>query len=90
MRIRQKGMGVIYKLTSPSGKGYVGKTVRPLADRLASHKCMSQHSCRALKNAIEKYGWSSFRVEVLAEAPAQERRAEAMRAGWLKRKGLVA
>lgn len=57
-------MGIIYKLTSPSGKAYVGQTVQKLAARIGGHRSRSR--CFAIGNAIKKYGLEAFDVEVLA------------------------
>lgn len=55
---------VIYKFTSPSGKSYVGQT-NDYARRMQQHK--STKACRGLSNAIAKYGWESFKVEILKD-----------------------
>ena len=52
-------MGFIYMLTSPSGKSYIGQTIRPIEERLKQHKLPS-NKCFALANAIQKYGWENF------------------------------
>lgn len=31
-------MGFLYMLTSPSGKSYIGQTIRPIEERLKEHK----------------------------------------------------
>lgn len=58
-------MGVIYKITSPSGKGYVGQTKRPLNKRLERHRDLKWGNCKLLKRAIVKYGWHTMQVQVL-------------------------
>lgn len=58
-------MGIIYKLTSPSGKSYIGQTHKSLEYRIQRHK--SEKRKRPLMNAIAKYGFDSFVVEVLHE-----------------------
>lgn len=52
-------MGYIYILTSPSGKSYVGQTTREIEERLGEHQ---EHTsaCRAIRNAIQYYGWDRF------------------------------
>ena len=50
---------VIYLLTSPSGKHYVGQTV-DYERRMIEHKCKSCKSMTKLYNAIQKYGFDSF------------------------------
>ena len=38
-------MGFIYMLTSPSGKSYIGQTIRPIGKRLTEHQLQSS-KCR--------------------------------------------
>jgi group I intron endonuclease len=55
----------IYKLTCiNNGKIYVGKSVC-IKTRLAQHKRCGKNAGKLLKNAILKYGWNSFKVEIL-------------------------
>ena len=61
-------MGVIYKLTSPSGKIYIGQTRQKWITRMRQHKnsiYVDDGGCRLLKKAIKKYGWNKFEKEVL-------------------------
>ena len=46
--------GIIYKITSPSGKVYVGQTVHTLEERIKGHNKKSTN-CTLLKRAIDKY-----------------------------------
>jgi len=55
--------GTIYKITSPSGKGYVGQTVQPLWKRMYGHKMSGK--CFAMAAAVRKYGWHRMVVEEL-------------------------
>ena len=58
--------GLIYKITCLStGKCYIGKTIRPLAERMRNH-FSGYDSCRKLNEAINKYGKDNFIVEVIA------------------------
>ena len=59
-------MGVIYCLTSPSGKQYIGQTKRTVEQRLKEHATRPA-SCSILYNAITKYGIESFDTEILVE-----------------------
>ena len=60
-------MGVIYKITSPSGKIYVGKTY-DLRKRINSHKCSAKAGKNImLHNSIRKYGWDAHNLEVIEE-----------------------
>jgi group I intron endonuclease len=65
-------MGWIYRLLFPSGKSYVGQTIRKnVNDRWRAHKNRARANagaCRALNAAIQKYGWGSVRKEVLEKA----------------------
>jgi group I intron endonuclease len=56
-------MGIIYCLTSPSGKKYIGQTIRSLEKRFEEH-CKSK-DCIALYNAIHKYKPENFIKEIL-------------------------
>ena len=64
-------MGIIYKITSPSGKIYIGQTKRTIEKRISEHlKCTG--SCVLLENAIKKYGTDKMEVEVLLETNASK------------------
>jgi len=52
-------MGYIYILTSPSGKSYIGQTIRPIEKRFKAHQKES-NNCVALYNAIKYHGWNNF------------------------------
>ena len=62
--------GIIYKITSPSGKVYVGQTMRSFETRVAEHKSKTSN-CTALKNAINKYG-DEMKYEIIEEDVPQE------------------
>jgi group I intron endonuclease len=62
-------MGFLYRLTSPSGKQYVGITSGTVKNRWRYHrKDRLVDRTPALSKAIKKYGYSSFLVETLVEA----------------------
>ena len=48
-------MGIIYKITSPSNKVYIGQTINTLKSRIRHHK-QNSSNCTLLKRAINKYG----------------------------------
>jgi hypothetical protein len=48
-------MGIIYKITSPSNKVYIGQTINTLNTRIKHHK-QNSSNCTLLKRAINKYG----------------------------------
>ena len=58
-------MGIIYCLTSPSGKKYIGQTTRDFEKRFEEH--CTRKECRILYNAIQKYGQYNFKKEILLE-----------------------
>ena len=62
----------IYKLTSPNGKSYVGQSVN-LKIRLRQYKNEHCKSQKHLYNAIKKYGWENFTVEILWGTDKPER-----------------
>lgn len=53
-----------YKITSPSMKAYIGQTSW-FTQRMSRHRNDHVSGCRALSNAIAKYGWEQMRVEIL-------------------------
>ncbi len=64
---------VIYKLTSPSGKIYIGRT-NNFQDRMAQHKhcALVKKMDNSLYKAMRKYGWENFVKEIVATASNQE------------------
>jgi group I intron endonuclease len=64
-------MGFIYKLTSPSGRSYIGQTVRSIEERFKQHKNRAKlddnHGCVYLNAAIRKHGFDNFKHEILIE-----------------------
>lgn len=65
MQIVSHEGGVVYLLTAPSGKRYVGQTW-DLPRRMNRYRCGESTAQPALHNAITKHGWENFRVTVLA------------------------
>lgn len=60
-------MGILYQLTSPSGKRYIGVTTQRLSARWGKHRSDARlGSDTPVHRAIRKYGAESFRVDVLA------------------------
>lgn len=70
-QVLQSQMGIIYCLTSPSGKRYIGQTRQTLNKRIRQHKSRDG-SCILLENAINKYGIDSFIIETLLELDNHE------------------
>ena len=63
-------LGIIYKITSPSGKVYVGQTIRSFEKRMQEHKRESS-GCTLIKRAIDKYG-DEMKYEIIEENVPQE------------------
>ena len=65
--------GVIYALTAPNGKRYVGQTVN-YANRLRNHKweAYTQKTEGKLYNSVRKYGWPNFKKKVIWKCKQSE------------------
>lgn len=63
-------MGTLYKITSPSGKAYIGITSKTTEQRWAKHKehAIGKRTAGALYAALRKYGCDNFTVETLVIA----------------------
>ena len=66
-------MEYIYKITSPSGKSYIGRT-KDISKRLVQHKSEAKtgRTGFTIHKAIRKYGWDNMKVEILDMAPSEE------------------
>ena len=62
--------GIIYKITSPSGKVYVGQTIRSFEKRMQEHK-REYSECTLLKRAIDKYK-DEMKYEIIEDNVPQE------------------
>lgn len=62
--------GIIYKITSPSGKAYVGQTICSFKKRMQQHKSVYSE-CTLLKRAIDKYG-DQMNYEIIEDNIPQE------------------
>lgn len=59
-------MGIIYKITSPSGRVYVGKTKR-LRIRIWEYRWRSKKRKSIIHDSIKGYGWEAHKLEVIEE-----------------------
>jgi hypothetical protein len=73
--------GIIYKITSPSGKVYVGQTIRSFEKRMQEHKD-SKSTCSAVKNAIDKYK-DQMKYEII-EANIPQEQLDEREIHWIK------
>lgn len=62
---------VIYKITNPTGKIYIGKT-NNFCNRMNSYKNLNNKSQKAIHASIIKYGWDLHTVEILEEAEPEK------------------
>ena len=58
----------IYKITSPTGKIYIGQT-RNYASRMSGYKGLQCYKQTKLYNSINKHGWFSHVAELVSELP---------------------
>ena len=66
-------MGIVYKLTFPNGKSYIGITTESLSRRVQRHVNYARAGKPyALSSAIRKYGEDSFSSEVIGNADNRE------------------
>lgn len=64
-------MGVIYKITNPQGKVYIGQTVN-FRRRMTAYRNNKKINQPRLSNSIFKYGWEAHRVEIIHEGRTEE------------------
>jgi len=69
---------VIYKLTFPNGKVYIGQTCN-MVKRMSNYKQESVNRNSAVCNAVCKYGWASVIIEII-------KRCTSIRADFWERK----
>jgi group I intron endonuclease len=62
---KEEDKAYIYKLTSPSGRNYIGQTIS-LKRRLGSYRALRCKQQPKIYNALLKYGFDSFTFEILA------------------------
>jgi len=58
--------GIIYKITSPSEKVYIGKTV-DFSSRMSCYRNLNCKDQKAIYGSLKKYGFEAHSVEVLYE-----------------------
>lgn len=60
-------IGTIYKITSPSGKHYIGQTINLKDRKRCFYNPNKYYSGRKLDNAIKKYGIENFKYEIIIQ-----------------------
>lgn len=68
-------IGTIYKLTSPSGKSYIGQTIDQRRRKSNFYNTNCYYSGHRLDNAIKKYGVETFTYEILIQIIEESRDA---------------
>ncbi len=75
-RVQRTEGPLIYMMTFPNGKKYVGQTVGTFEARMMGHKSSSTATktkgCRLVKSAIRKYGWDNIIKEVVLLCNTEE------------------
>lgn len=66
-------MDLIYKITSPIEKVYIGRT-NDFNDRMAQHKhcAFTKKLKNSLYKAIRKYGWDNMKKEIICEVETEK------------------
>jgi len=62
-------MKYIYKITSPSGKIYIGQSKMSVENKLKAYRDLEKNtkSNRKIANAIQKHGFSNMKFEIIEE-----------------------
>jgi group I intron endonuclease len=66
-------IGTIYKLTSPSGKHYIGQTMNLKERKRCFYNPNKYYSGHKLDNAIKKYGIENFKYEILVQIEIEDK-----------------
>lgn len=81
--------GIVYVVTNTvNGKQYVGQTTQALAKRWAGRTSRSNKQCRALWNAIQKYGAGAFTLATV-DSGTDKDDLDAKETEWVSRLGTV-
>lgn len=75
--------GIVYKITNPKNKIYIGSTIQPLYKRIYSYRNLKCKSQIKIYNSIVKYGWENHIVEVLWKGEPQLTRIKEVEFGIL-------
>ena len=65
--------GYIYKITSPSGKIYIGQSINP-NERKSRYKNLACKEQKKIYRSIKKYGWENHTFEIIEECMCGENR----------------
>lgn len=79
----KKQVYVIYKITSPSGKVYIGQTIQ-LNKRFNAYKNLGCKDQVYLYNSLIKYGWDSHKKEILIKDSFTQFEIDAIETSFIK------
>lgn len=68
-------MGVIYKISSPSGRIYIGKTIN-LKRRISDYRFKLNGRSSIIINSIKSHGWAAHKLEVIEDDVPEEKMDE--------------
>lgn len=74
---------VIYKITSPSGRQYIGKS-QNYKSRIVSYKSLRCNSQPLLYNSFKKYGFDSHKIDVIDTFEGDNRYASGKEIFWIR------
>ena len=61
-------MVIIYKITSPKGKIYIGQTWN-FSERIYFYRTLKCKGQVKVYNSLKKYGYKSHKIEIICELP---------------------
>jgi group I intron endonuclease len=64
-------MGIIYRITTPTGREYVGKTWN-LKRRISDYKYKLNNRHSIIIGSIKKYGWAAHKLDILEDNVPEE------------------
>jgi group I intron endonuclease len=74
-------IGYIYKITSPSGKSYIGQTIE-FEKRMKAHSLNRKKT--KLNGSIKKYGWEAHVVDILWEGECADEQLNTLEIEFIK------
>lgn len=74
---------VIYKITSPNDKIYIGKTVR-FSSRMSSYRCLRCKEQPYLYHSLSKYGFNNHKIEKIDKFTSNNNYAGGKEMFWIK------
>lgn len=74
---------VIYKITNPNGRVYIGKTSNYPA-RVRQYRCLQLKRQDLIMRSIVKYGWDSHKIEVVDSFVATGHQSECKEMFWIR------